>query len=93
MPCFPALALIDRAYSVLRENQSRVSSRLTLLSGPCGVNKRVQNIGKTLMAIDGLLQRSFLSLSTRAQLQTLKAGLEAELRSILAQQGDVAAAG
>jgi hypothetical protein len=55
------------------------------------VDKKVQDIQNTLVAINGLLGWAFLSLTTRAQLESFKAHLEAELRSILSQKSEAAA--
>jgi hypothetical protein len=57
------------------------------------VNKKVQGLQDTLEALNGLLGWGFLSPATREQLEMFKADIEAELRFILSQQSDVAAAG
>jgi hypothetical protein len=53
---------------------------------------KVDDIRETLVAIDGLLGWGFLSEPTRLQLEKFKAELLTELRFLLDQQSDVAAA-
>jgi hypothetical protein len=57
------------------------------------VNKRVQDIQTSLVAISGLLQSPVISSRTRLSLETFKAELETELNYILSQQSEAAAAG
>jgi hypothetical protein len=57
------------------------------------VNKKVQRLQDTLVALNGLLGWGFLSTATREQLEIFKADIEAELRFILSQGSDAAAAG
>jgi hypothetical protein len=55
------------------------------------VVKSIDNVRETLVAIDGLLNWTYLSRPTRDQLEMFKVELQSELHSMLDQQDDIAA--
>jgi len=55
------------------------------------VVKSIDDVRETLVAIDGLLNWTYLSRPTRDQLEVFKVELQSELRFMLDRQGDIAA--
>jgi hypothetical protein len=54
--------------------------------------RKVDDLREILVAIDGLLNWTFLAEPTREQLETFKTEIQAELQLITDQKADVAAA-